>query len=296
VKRGASKKLSGRVILDWKPTDSSMVYASYSRGYRAGTYNGLAYGSANQVYFVPPEQVNAYEVGFKTRFADNRIQINGSFFYYDYKGQQGQVVDASATANLISLNGKLKGLEIDAQFVATDRLRLSASFGLLDTKYADGACPANPALIPSFPSQLGSCVVSGGGPVSVAGNPFPYAAKSTANAAFDWDVVDVGSGKVTWHGDASYTGRFYYDSFKDYSRGPLVNLSTGRFADGEGNDWTLNSRLTFSTDHFSIAAWVKNITDKTTYPFGIAIENLFGNGYRPRSQPRTFGVEATARF
>jgi iron complex outermembrane recepter protein len=178
----------------------------------------------------------------------------------------------------------------------TDRLRLSASFGLLDSKYADGACPSNPALIPNFPAQLGSCVVSGGGPVSVAGNPFPYAAKSTGNVAFDWDVFDAGSGKVSWHGDAAYTGRFYYDSFKDYSRGPLVNLSTGNFAAGEGNDWTLNSRVTFSTDRFSIAAWVKNLTDKTTYPFGIAIENLFGNGYRARSQPRQFGIEGTVKF
>jgi iron complex outermembrane recepter protein len=294
--KGSSNKLSGRVILDWKPTDTSMIYASYSRGYRAGTFNGLAYGSANQVYFVAPEQVNAYEIGFKSRFADNRIQINGSFFYYDYKGQQGQVVDASATANLISLNGTLKGLELDAQFIATDTLRFSASFGLLDTKYAKGACPANPATIPNFPAQLGSCVVSGGGPVSVEGNPFPYAAKSTGNVAFDWDVVEVGSGKVTLHGDAAYTGRFYYDSFKDYSRGPLVNLSTGKFSQGEGNDWTLNSRLTYGSDRFSVSAWVKNITDKTTYPFGIAIENLFGNGYRPRAQPRTFGIEGTVKF
>jgi iron complex outermembrane recepter protein len=206
------------------------------------------------------------------------------------------VVDATATANLISLDGKLKGLEIDAQFAVTERLRLSGSFGLLYSKYADGACPANPATIPSFPSQLGSCVVSGGGPVSVAGNPFPYAAKSTANLAFDWDPFDIGSGKLTLHGDASYTGRFYYDSFKDYSRGPLVNLSTGKFSQGEGNYWIFNGRATVSMGRYSIAAWMKNITNRTTYPFGIAIENLFGNGYRVRAQPRTFGVEATVKF
>jgi iron complex outermembrane recepter protein len=295
-RKGASNRVSGRVILDWKPTESSLIYASYSRGYRAGTYNGLAYGSANQVYFVKPEQVNAYEIGFKSRFLDNRVQINGSFFYYDYKGQQGQVVDATATANLISLDGTLKGLELDAQFVATDRLRLSASLGLLDSKYKDGPCPADSSTIPSFPSQLGSCVVSGAGPVNVGGNPFPYAAKSTANAAFDWDAFDIGAGKVTLHGDAAYTGRFYYDSFKDYSRGPLVNLSTGKFSQGDGNYWTFNSRLTFATGRYSISGWVKNLTNRTTFPFGIAIENLFGNGYRPRNQPRTFGVEATVKF
>jgi iron complex outermembrane recepter protein len=293
---GSSKKVTGRAIIDWKPVDDVMLYASYSRGYRAGTFNGLAYGSANQVYFVRPEQVNAYEVGFKSRFADNRVQINGSFFYYDYKGQQGQVVDATATANLTTLDGTLKGLEIDAQFAVTDTLRLSASFGLLDSKYADGDCPANPALIPSFPAQLGSCVVSSGGPVSVAGNPFPYAAKTSANLAFDWEAAEIGSGTLSLHGDASYTGQFYYDSFKDYSRGPLPTVATGKFAQGEGKYWVLNSRLSYDTDSYSIAIWGKNLTNKTYFPYGISLENLFGSGYRVRAQPRTYGIEATLKF
>jgi iron complex outermembrane recepter protein len=296
ARKGASNRVSGRAIIDWKPSDDMLVYASYSRGYRAGTYNGLAYGSANQVYFVAPEQVNAYEVGFKSRFADNRVQINGALFYYDYKGQQGQVVDASATANLISLDGTMKGIELDAQFAVTDKLKLTAAFGLLSSKYADGACPANPATIPNFPAQLGSCVVSSGGPVSVAGNPFPYAAKSSVNLGFDWDAAEFGNGKITLHGDTSFTGRFYYDSFKDYSRGALPAVASGKFGNGEGNYWVVNSRLTYSTERYSLAAWVKNLTDKTYYPFGISIENLFGNGYRVRAQPRTFGAEATVKF
>jgi iron complex outermembrane recepter protein len=295
-RRGKSSRVSGRAILDWKPTDDVLLYASYSRGYRAGTFNGLAYGSSSQVYFVNPEGVNAYEFGFKTRFLDNRLQINGSLFYYDYKGQQGQVVDATATANLISLDGKLKGLELDVQFQATDALRLSASVGLLDSKYADGACPANPALIPNFPAQLGSCVVSSGGPVSVGGNPFPYAAKSSINLGFDWKAFETNSGKINLHGDASYTGQFYYDSFKDYSRGNLPAVASGKFGEGEGKYWVLGGRLSYDTDRFSIAAWVKNLTNKTYYPFGISIENLFGNGYRVRAQPRTYGIEATVKF
>lgn len=297
ARKGSSKRFSGRAILDWKPTDSSLIYASYSRGYRAGTYNGLAYGSANQVYFVPPETVNAYELGFKTRWFDNRLQINGAFFYYDYKGQQGQVVDASATANLISLDGELKGLEIEAQLAVTDRLRLNAAIGMLDSKYAKlgGAC--NPAAPPTgFPAQSGSCVVSSGGAVSVAGNPFPYAAKSSINIGADWDVADIGEGTLSLHADANYVGRYYYDSFKDYSRGVLTRVATGEFGNGEGKYWVANSRLTYDIGRYSISAWVKNLTDETYYPFGISIENLFGNGYRVRSEPRTFGIEATVKF
>lgn len=291
---GSSSRVSGRVILDWKPTEETLVYASYSRGYRAGTFNGLAYGSANQVYFVPPEGVNAYEAGFKARFLDNRLQVNGAVFYYDYKGQQGQVVDSTATANLISLDGTLKGAELEVQLAVTDRLRLSASGGLLDSEYDDGDCPGTP--ITGFPAQVGSCVVSSGGAVSVAGNPFPFAAKSSVNLAADWDALDTGDSKLSLHADASYTGQFYYDSFKDYSRPPLTNVATGKFTEGEGDYWVVNGRATFTFGQYSISAWVKNAFDVTYYPFGISLENLFGTGYRVRAEPRTFGAEATVRF
>lgn len=291
---GKSGKFSGRAILDWKPTDETLVYASYSRGYRAGTFNGLAYGSSNQVYFVPPEEVDAFEAGFKTRFLDNRLQLNGSVFHYKYKGQQGQVVDNTATANLVSLDGKLTGAELDIQFQATDRLRFTGSFGWLDTKYDDGPCPIGG--VAGFPAQLGNCVASSGGAVNVGGNPFPYAAKTSANVGFDWDAADIGDGVLTIHGDANYTGRFYYDSFKDYSRGPLTNVITGKFAQGSGKYTVYNARISYTTDRYTIAAWGKNLTDKTYYPFGIAIENLFGNSYRIRAEPRTYGLEATVRF
>ena len=293
---GSAGRVTGRAIVDWKPADDILVYGSYSRGYRSGTFNGLAYGSANQVYFVKPEQVDAFEVGLKSRFWDNRAQFNVAAFYYKYKGQQGQVVDASATANLISLDGTLKGLEVEAIVEPVDGLTLSASFGLLDSSYKGGACPANPADIPSFPAQLGSCVVSSAGPVSVGGNPFPYAAKQSASFAADWNIIDDGDNKLTLHGDANYTGQFYFDSFKDYGRGPLPVVASGRFGEGEGKYWIVNARATYKMGRYSISVWGKNLTDKVYYPFGISLENLFGNGYRVRAQPRTYGVEATVRF
>ena len=292
-RNGNSKRVSGRVILDWRPTDTSLVYASYSRGYRAGTFNGLAYGSSAQVYFVPPESVNAYEAGFKTRFMDNRLQINGSLFYYDYKGQQGQVVDNTATANLIALDGKMKGAELDIQFAATDRLTLTASAGWLDSKYDNGDC----SLLLAGQVQAGNCVrASSGAPIDVGGNPFPYAAETSLNLAFDWDAFDVGSGVIKLHGDANYTGDFQYDSFGDYSKPGLTTVAQGKFTQGGGDFWNANARVSYVTDRFTLALWGKNLTNNVSYPFGISIENLFGNGYRVRSAPTTYGIEATVKF
>ncbi|MFT3967116.1 MAG: TonB-dependent receptor [Sphingobium sp.] len=297
-KSGKTSRISGRAILDWKPLDGVMLYASYSRGYRAGTFNGLAYISSPQVYFVKPEEVNAFEVGFKTRFLGNRLQVNGSFFYYDYKNQQSQVVDQSVTANIITLDGTLKGAEIDVQFAATDRLTLTASLGLLDTKYKDydqAQCAAL-NLGGLFPAQDGSCVQSGAGSVSVGGNPFPYAPKTSVNLGFDWTPFETSSGKLQIHGDTSYTGRFYYDSFKDYSRGVLRNLATGAYTAGEGDYWIFNSRISYVADRYTISFWGKNLSNKLYFPAGYPNEGITGAGYLVRALPRTYGVEATVRF
>jgi iron complex outermembrane recepter protein len=298
-RHGESNEVSGRAILDWKPMDDVLVYASYSKGYRGGTFNGLAYGSAAQVYFVEPEKVDAYEVGLKSRFIDNRLQVNAAFFLYDYQGQQGQVVDQTATANLVSLDGEMRGLEIEAEFLATDSLRLSAAVGVLDSEYDHSPCPESPA-ISGFPPQNGNCVNTGAGNVDVGGNPFPFAAELSFNAGFDWDILETRLGTFALHGDASYTGQFYYDSFGkyDYVNGSVQsrNLAQGVFHEGEGEYWIGNARLSLNASKYSISFWVKNLTDHTYYPYGINLESLFGGSYRVRAQPRTYGAEATYRF
>ena len=310
--KSKTDNVSGRLILDWKPSDNTMLYAGFSRGYRAGTYNFLAYQSTSQVYFVPPEEVDAYEAGFKTRFLDNRLQLNGSVFYYDYTGQQGQVVDSTATANLIALDGKLQGLELEAIFAPSDRLTLSAALGLLDSEYDDGDCSV------AFEGQQnGNCVLSAAGPVNVGGNSFPFAAESSVNLAADWDVFEFGSNnefEFKLHWDGNYTGDFHYDSFGDYSGVPRIPLLVpvpnpitgglmtdtalvgGVHTEGGGDFFIHNARATIERDNISLAFWVKNISDKVHYPYGIAIEYLFGNDYRVRNAPRTYGAELTYRF
>jgi iron complex outermembrane recepter protein len=293
---GSSSQLTGRAIVDWKPVQGVLVYGSYSHGYRAGTFNGLAYSNANQVYFVKPETVDAFEIGLKSRFLDNRAQFNLSAFHYRYVGQQGQVVDSSATANLVSLNGKIYGLEAELIYKPVESLTLNADLGLIHSAYDKATCPANAASIPKYPSQLGNCVVSPGGPVSVGGNPFPYAAKSSINLGFDWAALKTQNGHLTIHGDADYTGHFYYDAFGNYSAGPLPNVATGLYTQGGGDYWLFNARISYTVGRYTFAAWGKNLSNKVYYPFGISLENLFGNGYRVRADPRTMGIEGTVKF
>lgn len=297
-RRDGSDALTGRAIVDWKPTEDTLLYASFSRGYRGGTYNGLAFQSAAQVYFVKPEKVDAFEVGLKSRFFDNRLQFNISAFHYNYKAQQQQLLDPSSVTFLINLDGKLNGLDAELIFAATDTFRINAGLGVLDSSFDHATCPA--AAISGTPPQVGNCISTGGGKIDVGGNPFPYASKVSANVGADWDVAEVGSGKLTLHGDASYTGRYYYDVFGAYDyvgpQGSSVNSGKGPLHLGGGDYWLLNGRLSYNTEHFSIAVYGKNLTNKLYYPNGINVEGSYGSDYLVRAAPRTFGVEVGAKF
>lgn len=303
----SSNATTGRVILDWKPRENVLVYGSFSRGYRGGTYNGLAFQSSRQVYFVSPETVNAFEVGIKSRFLDNRLQFNASAFHYDYKDQQQQLLSPSATTFLVNLDGKMDGLDAELVFAATDTLRLNVGLGILDSSFDNGACPAVLISEANPPPQRGNCLATGAGNVDVGGNPFPYAADFSANAGFDWDALRTDRGTLTVHADVSYTGRYFYDTFGDYdytaptggaTGGPVNSRSIGLgpIKDGEGEYALLNARLTYDTGSWMVAVYGKNLTDEVYYPNAINVEGSYGSNYRMRAAPRMWGVEFGMKF
>jgi iron complex outermembrane receptor protein len=136
--------VTGRAVFDWKPNDDTLVYASYSRGYKGGGANPpRADLNATVVQYQPlaetfdPEYVNAFEVGAKVQSQDGRVRFNATAFYYDYKDYQvSQIVDR------ISLNENFDatsmGLEFEAVWRPTRDFRVDANLGLLKTRIGDG--------------------------------------------------------------------------------------------------------------------------------------------------------------
>jgi iron complex outermembrane recepter protein len=281
-------RLTGRVVLDYKFADDILGYASYSRGYRSGTYNGLAYQDVSQVYFVDPEKVNAYEVGLKTRFADNRVQLNLAGFYYDYSNQQiAQII--GATSFLRNASGRVYGAEAELAVQATQALRLNAALGLLDTKYSGNVINS------ADPRSL---------TLNINGNPFPNAPKVNFSAGFDWTAYENGESKLVLRGEAQYQGKYYFDPFKDYGQNPCDQPRTGtrvlqatpELACGNPAYWLINGRVTYDyNETFGVSIWGKNITNKFYYVYGLNL-NAFFEDYLTRGVPRTFGVEVSAKF
>ena len=88
--------------------------------------------------FVEPEELTAYEVGFKGALADGSLQLNGAAFFYDYEDKQflagiNTSVGPAATLGNIP-EAENKGIEIDAWWRATDALDIKFGVGWLDSE------------------------------------------------------------------------------------------------------------------------------------------------------------------
>ncbi|WP_439472345.1 TonB-dependent receptor [Brevundimonas sp.] len=136
--------LTGRLVVDWRPTDDIMLYASYARGYKGGGANPpradinpfiVQYQPLAETF--EPEYVNAFEIGAKTTSLDGRLTFNATAFYSDYKDYQvSQIVDR------ISLNenfdARTMGVELETVYRPTPDFRIDANLGYLRTRIADG--------------------------------------------------------------------------------------------------------------------------------------------------------------
>jgi iron complex outermembrane recepter protein len=70
-------KATWRLALDYQFTADLLAYLSYNRGFKSGGFNSLNI----QIPPFRPEQLDAYELGFKSTFVDNRVRFNGAFYY-----------------------------------------------------------------------------------------------------------------------------------------------------------------------------------------------------------------------
>ena len=147
---------SGRLGVDWTPdlpfTDKTMIYAFYSRGYKAGGANPPNMAPATPAHWVTglpvppnaihpatfdPEFVNAFEIGAKNVLLGGSMVLNADAFYYDYKDYQvSQIVDRLALNE--NYDAKTWGLEFEALWSPTPNLRFNANLGYLDTRLNDG--------------------------------------------------------------------------------------------------------------------------------------------------------------
>lgn len=152
-----SRKPTWTIDFDYKPTNDILLYAKYSRGYRAGGINPAVIGAATW----EPEKIDTYEAGIKTTLhGPIRGTINIDGFYNNFENQQVSVFIPNCSAATspttctapapVGINGiqnagksKIKGVEADVSLELFKGFRAEISYAYLDAKITSVGAPAS---------------------------------------------------------------------------------------------------------------------------------------------------------
>lgn len=277
------------LTLSYKPTPDTLVYASASRGFKSGGFNGRANSLADLTLVVngtpqlvtrfQPETVWTYEAGAKGSFLDGRVLLSAAAFWSDYKDFQARVgggVGGSAGTGVFPvLNAgqlTIKGFEFEATVKPVRPLTLMASVGYLDAQYdefADGR---------RVPPQTFSCNPTGN---AITCEP-AFAPPITARLGADY-TVEVGAASLSLGGDVRFVDKHFLS----------VDNRPGLTEDG----YTLaNLYAQADFDRFYVRGMVKNVTGALYRTDGQEFSSVGNIQTVYYGDPRTWQVTVGARF
>ncbi len=266
-----------KVGIDVDIAPRTLAYASFSKGFKSGTYN---LGSGGPP--LKPEKVDAYEAGLKTTLADGMFRANIAGFYYNYSDLQvgkvqGQLVvlENAATARIYGLEGEFTAKPITDLTLSVNASWLHARFQSYVT--ADQARPAGDGTTIDPSSGLPA--------FNLRGNTLPQSPNFTVDLAAEY-AVRLSHATLTFRGESNWSDRVYFSPFnRDEVSQPAYNLQ--------------NVFVTFDRGdaHWRATAFVKNIADQTIRASGQVATSLLGSPIVGFVQaPRTYGVTLGYRF
>ena len=257
--------LSPRAVVRYQLSPQTSIYASYNRGYKAGTFNPTGLSPTP----VRPERVNAYEVGLKTHRAGTRFEIAG--YYYDY-GDLQFVSYVGPTAQLTNAaKARIFGVDTSLSQDIGRHFQLSLSGTYTNAKYL------------SFPGAnhyhyLGDGVITNG-PDDASGRPMVRTPRFTGRAEIDYHTALAG-GTFGANAAFKYQTRVYFDPF-----GETVQPGYG----------TVDARLSWSdpSDHVTFSVYGRNLSNEYYYTVVTQQSESWPANY---GAPRTFGAEIAMKF
>lgn len=192
--------VSWRLGVDYQATDTVLVYANTSRGYKAGSFPNTNAADASQMLPAGQESVLAFEAGVKAGLLDRKLQINAAGFYYDYSDKQlkGRQLDKLGIFGVLDylLNvpkARAYGAEIQIQAAPIHGLSLTASADYVKTEVRSNFVAVDPV----------------GSSLNYKGLPFPNTPRWTINASADYErdlsatIKAFVGGNFTYHSQTS---------------------------------------------------------------------------------------------
>ncbi|HKY82579.1 MAG TPA: TonB-dependent receptor [Sphingobium sp.] len=267
--------LSWRGSVTWKPNPDATLYATVSRGYKAGSFSLLPAIFSSQLSPAVQESVLAYEGGFKLSTFGRTVQISGAAFYYDY-------TDKQITGNIVILpfgflpklqnvpKSRVYGAELEATVRPVDGLTLTGGVTYVNSRIQEDPDPAVDAF---------------GNPTTFVGEAFPNTPRwqGTFDAQYDFAI---GANTRMFFG-GSLTARTKTNATIGNSPGGTNYVLPGyTLVD-------LRAGIQSADESWRLQVWGRNVTDKF---YRVANYRQIDTIVEVVGMPATYGVTLSYRY
>lgn len=259
------ESVTPRVVLRYTPNAWSSVYFSASQGYKAGTFNPLGLSTEP----VDPEEVTAYEVGYKV--AGDSTRFEAAVYYYDYKDLQF-VSYVGPTAQLTNAaSATIYGFDAQLTQSLTESLQLDIGLAYTDAEYD------------SFPGANRYFYSPANGisnaPDDASGNRMVRTPKAVVRAALDYSHPLAG-GMARANLAYYYQTGQYFDAFEEIEQ------------DAYG---LLNATLAWTdpSDTWTVGLYGRNLTNEK---YLTQVNQQSESFPQTWGDPVSYGVEVSLQF
>jgi iron complex outermembrane receptor protein len=270
------KKPTFNLTGQYELSRAEQVYASIRSGFRTG---GFDVGSETAQQRIPynPETVVNYELGFKGDFrpGETALRLNAAAYFSDYKNIQKSVVTCvgASPCALISrvenaAAATIKGIELELTWRLRDNVDLSGFYSHTNATYLRY-----------------SAVGPGGVPIDLSHQPFSELPANQAGATASYKIPVQGH-------DLLLVANESYQSWQNLSQdeAPQLGIRQGGYS-------LLNLRTELPlTSGMTVALWSHNVLDRRYNTSGANAYLTLGFASQYPGEPRTYGVDLSAKF
>ena len=261
--------------------DPINFYASFTHGYKSGGVNldsTAAAGGADPRF--ASEEVDAYEIGMKSRFANGAITLNIAAFHQEFTDFQVLEFTGAQFQTFNVPSAKTTGIEVESFIRPTDNLTVNAALTVMDARYPDDC--AGTLTDPNVVSLCGNSLTNAPDIVSILGATY----ERDLGNNLDWFI--------------SAQGRLESDrrtSTQAFDPADLAARILVPF-DVQDSNVKINLRAGIGAqdDRWQVEAFVTNLTDEVTR--GVTFNTVLRSGSRSAfiQEPRSYGVTVRTRF
>ena len=288
-----TNKFSPEVKLIWDASDTSLLYLSWSEGFKSGSFDFRAnnrsfYTDMATSFEFDDEEASNIELGGKFTLAGGALELNASAFFTDFSDLQISIFDGVLGFNVgNAATAEILGFELDGRWAATDYLTVTGGFAITDFEFTDfenGQC---------YFGQTPDTDLDGDGTPELCdytGNSNQMVSDFQGNVSFDFLFPVSSDYEFTALVDVFYTSE--YDASATFDPALVQDAYT-----------KVNARLGFGPGdgRWEIALLGRNLGDERNLTFGgdtPLAGSTFGakSNYAFYAQGRTVTLQGSVNF